>query len=289
MSDIAHNRAGEHAHVIAAKNLADRLVSVPRSETLETIARANGFRSWNAYRAAGEARIRVPMRDGSVRFLTPGVYRIHPDIFPQASAAILNCARRSGYGCDHSAPAIVSNSVAPFPALSRLFGGMVLGNGLRHRGYFVSRDVPNDMLLESFLSRPPLDGVVILDMRDIPKETLEALARAWPQAIIITCGHPDVSACDLAPGKREPDPVDLHEQSGLWADRLLLLLEAFVSDGIEFDSRAVPRLDDISPKTPAIRNFLESVPDYSIEAALSGKPQSGKSREQYGFLTVGLP
>lgn len=303
MSREEKKRAAEPAHVIAAKNLADKAVSmgVKRAEFLEEFSRRAGLASWNAYREAGRVSVRVPLLSGRAYQFEPGLITATPEAFRTAANAILRAAVKAGYSCDHSAPLIISDRLENFRPFTRAADGLVLSPDVGHRSFRYVEGLPNSLVTKLLTPRMRgFTGVIILDLPDAHPEDVEALtSEAAPGAIILahpTRKHPTIHMeragkvrIDFSHGHDHvAEPVDMAADNGMdmWQSRALSMLAAFSRSGQPFDSRAKPDINDIDPSHPAMAAFLFNLPGYDPARWGTTSGQDGKTREQYGFLSM---
>lgn len=303
MSREEKKRAAEPAHVIAAKNLADKAVSmgVKRAEFFEEFSRRAGFASWNAYRETGRVSVRVPLLSGRAYQFEPGLITAMPDTFTTAANAILRAAVKAGYSCDHSAPMVISDRLENFRPFTRAADGLVLSPSFGHRSFRHVEGLPNSLVTKLLIPQiRGFTGVIILDLPDAHPDDVEAVtSEAAPGAIILAHPTDRLPTIYSAQGRRvridfSPDhdhlvePVEKNDDCGMdmWQGRAISMLSAFSRSGQPFDSRAKPDINDLDPSHPAMAAFLLNLPGYDPARWSTTSAQDGKTREQYGFLSM---
>lgn len=301
MSNSIKNRAGEPAHVIAAKNMADRAgrLGVKRADFLETLSKRQGYASWNAYREAGSVRIDLPLALGGAHTLRPGPVSVTAATFLPVAQAALSSASKSGYDCDHSGPVVISDRIEAFQSLTRAAGGLAIKPEIGHRGFLLVEGLPNDLALDLVRERMTgISGLVVLDLPGVSAQTIRAMVADLPGSIILC--HPQVGEPDIwEDGRntfigREADNRmldilaigDSAHDDDMWRMRAFAMVLAFAQSGQVYDSRNKPSIDTVDPAHPAMTAFLSSLPGYSFEKRERGDKQDMKTHEQFGFLTM---
>lgn len=283
MSDQKIKRASEESHVIAAKNLADIMVKegVKRADFLEQYSRSLGFGSWNAYRESGAPMLAIPAENGESIRMVPGPFPVPTENFIRLAEAAINRATKAGYSCDYSSPTVISTTLNNFLTLSSAARGLILSPDVRHRGFRFVENIPDDLVILTVMPKlANFSGLIVLDLPGTSEHHVAQLAAAAPKAIIL---HHAMKG-----RKRHPTPLlgrnlGLAFSDDMWSARMWAMLEAFARAGVPYDTRNVPKIDDLDYDNPVMKIFLDTIPGYE---PFNRYMQNQKSKEQYGFLTM---
>ena len=307
------DRHSQPAHVIMAKNLADaRSGTAPRGKILEEIARAEGYRSWEAFRAAGRRRFLLRSSDGADIEIPPGVLMIDFRI-PNVSGMIFGALLRRGMWGDVVGPVVLhvrDDESQDAAALSVAYHASTIGLLCDGRcGPGRALQVRKDQVLRSLSVLPSgYEGLIYLHPEDeIPRKMIGSVLEGWPKATIAVITHrpdpdpfpgefrlsglphfSDQSGIVLTRPGMPPEEVDsAHlKVSGndMWRDRLISLVTALSRAGLPVGpvtaNLSVEELRKI-PRSPSLDGFRDALPGYSVEGEVAEK-----CREQLGFLTM---
>lgn len=299
-------RADEPAFVVAAKNMADRFTAMggKRSQFLEAEAKRRGFADWNTWRARGKTELDLPLKNGRLHHMGPGLHQAEADAFLEAARLVLGTAADAGYACDFSAPLVISSNLGAFPALSRASRGLALRRSFTPRSFVHVEGMGGNAAASLAASAlAGYDGLLVFDMPGTSEEVVRDLAQACPGALILCHVFADLpmpmAAYDrftadfhLAwrDGKRGPEALLTrapltHLRGDMWEDRMWSMLEAFSRSGQVFDSRARPELIDLDISHPEMLAFCLTIPGFD-PVVQRGRHQVNKAVEQFRFISM---
>lgn len=307
------DRNSQPAHVIMAKNLADaRSGTAPRGKILEEIARGEGFRSWEAFRAAGRRRFLLPGSDGAELEIPPGILKVDFSI-PNISGVIFHALRRRGMWGDVVGPVVLhmnDDASQDAAALAVSCHASTIGLLCDGRcGPGRALQVRNDRVLRSLSGLSSgYEGVIYLHPDDeIPEDMIRSVREGWPKATIAVITHR--LNPDPVPGEsRLSGPTRLSDQSriiltrpgmqpesiddtnldisgnDMWRHRLISLVTGLSRAGFPVGPvTAELSVEDLRniPPSRSLDGFRDTLPGYSTEGEVVEK-----CREQLAFLTM---